>query len=309
MNSEEIKNHSAESVLKTIREGRIILIDNEDRNEESELQHICDEKTYEQIRRDCENRCFAQQILYDIYYKPDKVPYNASSLNTGFRFRGFWRESDHNKAVLFIELFKDDLDAFKYYISKMEHQHDYPATCFYTEPIRECYNKIIDYYEATGILTTVSDLCTNAIIEFRHISMPDMNKKVQFTTNAVKVIRPPSDEVSLNKEFRTRCENRIYVYHKLYETYFKSKGINYSDAQMIGFMEISEVNHMTWDWDIQHHNDAVRLLKLFKGDMVKIQHCINKLTPARTCKIEALEMIIEYYKATGFLEELDVTNI
>jgi hypothetical protein len=175
MNSEEIRQkYSAENVLQTIREGHIILVEDD-----------CDEKVLPQMHRDYEeiprppspcnaseeivlvyppnsvsgeicrqaaNRCFVQNRLYEIYFEPDGISYKDSKLQKLLEDRDItedWYLRDHNEAVKLIKLFKGNMEECKVFVKQMNLHQGY---IFRLERWRKCYNQIIAYYETTGFL-------------------------------------------------------------------------------------------------------------------------------------------------------------
>ena len=112
-------------------------------------------------------------------------------------------------------------------------------------------------------------------------------------------------------EFFRRAHNRIFVQTKLYEIYFKPDGVSLEDS---GLYQLNDNHTIIHYWSLNDHNEATKLLKICQGNMESFKANLPTMTlhmPSYTiCKTQ-LEMvrkhykqIIDYYEATGFLEEL-----
>ena len=99
------------------------------------------------------SRSIVQTILYEIYFKPDGVSFEDSGLlHIAYDkpFMGPWTLSDHVNATAEIGLGQWYIEAFKAEILPMvikRHSHDHEP-----EFTQKQYNRIIDFYEATGFL-------------------------------------------------------------------------------------------------------------------------------------------------------------
>ena len=112
-------------------------------------------------------------------------------------------------------------------------------------------------------------------------------------------------------EFFRRAHNRIFVQTKLYEIYFKPNGVSHEESRLYRFEEDRPILEL---WTLRDHNEATKILKICQGNMESFKANLPTMIlhmPSYTiCKTQ-LEMvrkhykqIIDYYEATGFLEEL-----
>lgn len=104
---------SAESVMKIVREGRIILVDKEC-DDTKPFDKSC---VLHEIYQRGSNRCFVQCKLYEIYFKPDGISFKDSRLQRlqeNCEFMDAWSVKDHNEAVKLMKLAKG-MEEFKAY--------------------------------------------------------------------------------------------------------------------------------------------------------------------------------------------------
>ena len=112
-------------------------------------------------------------------------------------------------------------------------------------------------------------------------------------------------------EFFRRAHNRIFVQTKLYEIYFKPKGVSHEESRLYRLEEDRPILEL---WTLRDHNEATRLLKICQGNMEGFKANLPTMKfhnpKYYTCNktLENLrnhyKQIIDYYEATGFLEEL-----
>ena len=110
-----------------------------------------DDQLRKAISNSASNRCFVQQKLYKIYFKPEGISYEDSKLkllNEYIVFIESWTLKDHNEAVKLIKLAKG-INEFKAYLQTMYIHQGY---CSRPDCWRKYYQQIIAHYESTGFL-------------------------------------------------------------------------------------------------------------------------------------------------------------
>ena len=115
----------------------------------------------------------------------------------------------------------------------------------------------------------------------------------------------------VEEEFCRRAHNRIFVQTKLYEIYFKPDGVSLEKS---GLFRLKEDRPILELWTLRDHNEATKLLKICLGNIEEFKATLPTMkfhNPIYyTCNktLENLrnhyKQIIDYYEATGFLEEL-----
>jgi hypothetical protein len=114
----------------------------------------------------------------------------------------------------------------------------------------------------------------------------------------------------VEEEFCRRAHNRIFVQTKLYEIYFKPDGVSLEKSSLFQLEEIRPILEL---WTLRDHNEATKILKICQGNMEEFKanlHTMRFHNPIyySNSTVENIrkyyKQIIDYYEATGFLEEL-----
>lgn len=117
----------------------------------------------------------------------------------------------------------------------------------------------------------------------------------------------PFDKSCVLHEIYQRGETRCFVQRKLYDIYFRPDGISYKDSNL---HKLTEERDITDEWYLRDHNEAVKLIMLFKGNMKDCKDFVKTmyLHQGYAMRLERYRkyynQIITYYQVTGFLEEL-----
>jgi hypothetical protein len=120
-----------------------------------------------------------------------------------------------------------------------------------------------------------------------------------------------SKDTIVEEEFCQRSSNRCIVQTKLYEIYFKPDGVSLEDSRLF---RLEEDRPFIETWILRDHNEATKLLKICLGNIEEFKATLptmkfhNPIYNCRNCPVECIrkqyKRIIDYYEATGFLEEL-----
>ena len=112
-------------------------------------------------------------------------------------------------------------------------------------------------------------------------------------------------------EIYQRGTNRCFVQRKLYEIYYKPDGVSLEKSKLHLLNEDRSIIHL---WTLNDHNEAIKLLKICQSNMKEFKANLPTMKfHIRTYTISELvlknirnhyKQIIDYYEATGFLEEL-----
>jgi len=113
----------------------------------------------------------------------------------------------------------------------------------------------------------------------------------------------------LETEFWRRAQNRIFVQTKLYEIYFKPDG---ASLEKSGLFQLEDYRPIVDLWTLRDHNEATKILKMCKGNMEEFKaflptmhaHVSHYTLNSPENIRNHYKRIIDYYEATGFLEEL-----
>jgi hypothetical protein len=115
----------------------------------------------------------------------------------------------------------------------------------------------------------------------------------------------------VEEEFCRRAHNRIFVQTKLYEIYFKPDGVSLEQS---GLFRLEEGRPFVESWALHDHNEAIRFLKICQDNMEGFKANLptmrfhNPPYYDRNGDLGSIrkqyKRIIDYYEATGFLEEL-----
>jgi hypothetical protein len=113
----------------------------------------------------------------------------------------------------------------------------------------------------------------------------------------------------VEKEFCRRAHNRIFVQTKLYEIYFKPDGVSLEDSRLFQLEDYRPIVDL---WTLRDHNEVTKILKICQGNMEEFKaflpimhsHVSHYTLNSHEHIRNHYKRIIDYYEATGFLEEL-----
>ena len=123
-----------------------------------------------------------------------------------------------------------------------------------------------------------------------------------------------SEGTIVEEEFCRRSSNRCIVQTKLYEIYFKPDGVSLEDSRLF---RLEEDRPFIESWMLHDHNEATKLLKICLSNIEEFKATLHTMTfhnpiyCSRNSTVESIrkqyKRIIDYYEATGFLEELSTS--
>lgn len=246
------------------------------------------------------NKSFSSGRIYNV----DQIQHVKNSLTSFIKKHDLlkWRV----RVTIFISHAPNE------YISKME------------KPVSDLINNLKEHHPEIYFDTKI-DVIEMESAELRNKFKAEdvcsiLNEGVPVTEHKEDPERKPieSEEIvlqyppnSVSAEICRRGATRCFVQNKLYEIYFEPTGVSYEKSGLANLHDPFSIvkDRVGISWTINDHNEAVKLLKVvkdikeFKAYVLTMNLYVGYTRDLEINRV-CFKQIIDYYEATGFLEEL-----